>query len=384
MPFLTPMRRAWIFYGVLILAALMVACGGGTAPSETRSPTSALTVDRYLATCEVELLDASPLTWGEMATRTEAVRDDFRAIAPPSELRRYHNARLQGLQVIYETAAAQHPDDVWSPLALFLPGMFASGFIDAAVEGLPDALRDRLAQAGCDLGPGAAAAESEAERAKAEAEEEARRAQWEAESEAAWAEVGDMMSTWAAEARADAEAAEAEYAAWRADLEAQREQMTAAAASARAEAIAAFEAHCAEQVAKDEAAGADAAAIAEYAAYCAEQVAEAEAEDAPEPKPSPGQEFSGQGQHIETLTLEPGRYIVTTKIEGNADSPRDGYVSIRIRDQTGVAVYTSSWEGQTALTVGGLFGLEPGTFALEVELVDAAARWSVRIDPIVQ
>ena len=47
------------------------------------------------------------LTWGDWAKALEPVLDEARAISPPGELRDFHTASLEGIQIIVDLVEAK-------------------------------------------------------------------------------------------------------------------------------------------------------------------------------------------------------------------------------------------------------------------------------------
>ena len=97
--------------------------------------------------------------------------------------------------------------------------------------------------------------------------------------------------------------------------------------------------------------------------------------------------FSGSGQGVRTVSLAPGRYLVTTSVSGNTERSRATNFAVWLRDRSGggellANEIANSWRGERAITVGGRFGLTAGTITVEVQYAAASARWTVRIEPI--
>ena len=96
---------------------------------------------------------------------------------------------------------------------------------------------------------------------------------------------------------------------------------------------------------------------------------------------------SGQGERVRTISLAPGRYRVSVSVTENVERGQATNIAVWLRDSTGSGELianeiASSWNGERAVTVGGFFGLEPGTITVEVSYVAASANWTVRIEPI--
>ena len=133
----TSARAALIPAIVLLLVA---AC---SASAET------LTVDEYIAWCGGLPFEEDLLTWGDWTEAFELLRDEARAISPPGELRGYHTASLEGIQIVIDRIEDKPADDTVDFLEL--EGSFerVNGLIETAVEKLPDDLRSRLDDVGC-------------------------------------------------------------------------------------------------------------------------------------------------------------------------------------------------------------------------------------------
>ena len=108
----------------------------------------------------------------------------------------------------------------------------------------------------------------------------------------------------------------------------------------------------------------------------------------PQGTTSTGLTVSGSGQAVTLITLESGRYIVTASVTGNTERGQATNFAVWLEDTTGTAgelianEIAAEWSGQRAVTVGGLFGLEPGTISVEVTYAGLSAQWTVEIQPI--
>ena len=151
---------------IVAAAVVIAACGGGDG-GETRP----LTVDEYLIFCgdseDTTLLAAHPEvretveaineaeiedveTWGEFRDLFQDILPQVRKIQPPPDLVRYHRAMLLAVNTLIEFAAQQPKDDLYNPFALLVPGLVAAGIVEQAAQALPEGLRVRLEDAGCE------------------------------------------------------------------------------------------------------------------------------------------------------------------------------------------------------------------------------------------
>ena len=152
--------------GILLIAAVLTACGDNTEPSErvtgseSAAETSQVSLDEYLEICSllylVDLaedtdLNSVPVVWGEHTRKMESVN-------PPEEVADWHNAQLAYLRAL-NNAFADSPEpgegeseDELSEFILFelIPlGLEYQPEISEAVNGMNPAVRDRMVQAGC-------------------------------------------------------------------------------------------------------------------------------------------------------------------------------------------------------------------------------------------
>ena len=113
-----------------------------------------------------------------------------------------------------------------------------------------------------------------------------------------------------------------------------------------------------------------------------------ETDTVPHGTTSTGLTVSGSGQSVVLITLESGRYIVTASVTGNTERGQATNFAVWLEDATGLGgelianEIAAEWSGQRAVTVGGLFGLEPGTISVEVTYAGLSAQWTVAIEPI--
>ena len=127
-----------------IVLLLVAAC---SASAET------LTVDEYIAWCGgMDSTEEDLLTWGDWAKALEPVLDEARAISPPGELRDFHTASLEGIQIIVDLVEAKPADDEANIPELVDMVTLANGLIATAAGKLPDDLRSSLDDVGCSTG----------------------------------------------------------------------------------------------------------------------------------------------------------------------------------------------------------------------------------------
>ena len=97
--------------------------------------------------------------------------------------------------------------------------------------------------------------------------------------------------------------------------------------------------------------------------------------------------MSGAGVTVRTITATEGRYIVSVEVAGNHEDGRATNFVVRIVDAQGTPELianeiTGDWGADRAITVGGFFGLEPGTLTVEVVHAAPGAQWAITITPI--
>ena len=97
--------------------------------------------------------------------------------------------------------------------------------------------------------------------------------------------------------------------------------------------------------------------------------------------------MTGAGVTVRTITATQGRYIVSAAVAGNRDNGHATNFIVRIVDAQGRSESIANeiagdWSGDRAITVGGLFELEPGTLTVEVVHAAPGAQWTITITPI--
>ena len=96
---------------------------------------------------------------------------------------------------------------------------------------------------------------------------------------------------------------------------------------------------------------------------------------------------SGRGDRVASATLDDGRYLVTTRVEGNRRTHGSTNFVVVIAAEGGtelvVSTIASSWEGTSLVSVGGPWSDNPTSRPVAVEVV-AAGEWTVEFSPAPQ